>query len=70
MACIKREKHGTCSHSICPFSDLSGYECVDIADEFCENGENCLEECPFSFKSKTPEADRAKIAFEEKYPTE
>jgi hypothetical protein len=68
MACIKREKNGVCSHTQCHFSDLSGYECVDIADGFCENGENCLEECPFSFKPETPEAKAAKLAFEKKYP--
>ena len=49
MACIKKQKNGSCSHYQCPFSDLSGYECVDIIAGKCEVGRDCVAECAYSF---------------------
>ncbi len=52
MACQTREKTGTCSHHQCQFSDQTreGYECVDVIDNFCEIGLNCVKECPYSYE--------------------
>lgn len=61
MACIKRERDGSCSHTQCPHSDQSGYECVDIQSGFCEVGLYCVPQCTFSF-DKT-KADEAYLAF-------
>lgn len=55
MACPKRINCGSCPHHQCQFSDLTphGYECVDIlateSGQYCEVGENCIKECPFSY---------------------
>ena len=39
MGCIKRENTGTCNHFQCPYTEDSGFECVDLLDfgTICEN---------------------------------
>lgn len=51
MACDRRIAIGTCDHYQCPYKDQTthGYECVDVIEEFCECGDGCIEECPYSF---------------------
>ena len=59
MACIKREKTGSCTHFICELNieTRHGYECVDIypltdgtGRWVCEVGEDCHTNCQYSFK--------------------
>jgi len=50
MACGEREKSGMCSHRQCGFPEKSGWECVDIAEGYCECGEGCHKKCPFAYK--------------------
>jgi len=68
MACIRRERTGTCHHHQCKYSSSTsyGYQCVDIARGFCEVGLDCIPECEYSWK-KDQEAE-AIAAFEAKYP--
>ena len=49
--CIRKQKVGYCGHPQCPHPDKTehGYECVDIVDNYCEVGEDCVPECPYSF---------------------
>ena len=51
MACEFREMTGTCGHSQCPVPEQSGYECIDIVQGFCEVGEDCVKDCPYSWSS-------------------
>lgn len=59
MACYKRERTGDCSHYQCPFSSETkhGYECVDVLHyegiDFCEEGQDCIEKCPYSFAKES-----------------
>jgi hypothetical protein len=71
MACIRREKTGSCNHHQCGFSIITshGYECVDIVYDgnrgYCEVGEDCISNCPFSWKTDDVEACKsAKQAFD------
>lgn len=57
MACDRKVATGICDHYQCPFKDQTrlGYECVDVSDEFCECGDGCIPECPYSFDPKFQE---------------
>lgn len=65
MACERRKRTGSCGHPQCPFPNHSGYECVDIAGKYCEVGENCNDQCEYSWPSeKLEEANAAFDGFE------
>ena len=68
MACFEREKTGNCLHFQCPHSEetLFGYECVEVFGQFCEVGLDCLEKCPYSWK--TAQGDEVNDAIMGKYP--
>ena len=69
MACYQKEKTGSCCHRQCPYPNDSGYECVDIAEGFCEVGDGCVSLCPFSWKKEdTKKTERAEKAFKRKFP--
>lgn len=68
MACSKRERTGFCTHSQCPFPEQSGYECIEIIDNFCEIGEGCVVECEHSYTQA--ESEKAIAAFKAAYPIE
>lgn len=74
MACIRKEKAGSCGHFICPFPEQSGYVCVDMAHwngkSYCEVGCGCVKECEHSWPDGTEEASKAELAFAEAYPVE
>ena len=55
MACTKRQQTGTCTHHQCPvpYWTEHGFECVDIIDGTCEVGEDCIPQCPYSYKKGT-----------------
>lgn len=70
MACRLRERTGVCLHHQCEFSDQTehGYECVDVVGAWCEVGDGCLEECPYSWpESDTEITNKAVRAFEDRY---
>ncbi len=52
MACYGRQKTGSCDHTQCPFSDESGYECVEVVGGMCEVGDGCVRACPYSWPAK------------------
>lgn len=70
MACEQRLRTGHCAHHQCAFRTETdhGYECVELAEGFCECGEDCLEQCPHAWRSGTPRAQQADAAFRRKYP--
>lgn len=71
MACLTRERTGTCNHSQCPHPTQSGFECVEIVAGCCEVGEGCVKECPFSWEKTNYRMARiARNAFAAKYPVE
>jgi hypothetical protein len=43
---------------------------VDIAEMFCEVGDDCIPECPYSFQGGTEDAAVATMAFKRKYGEE
>lgn len=67
MACTKRERTGSCGHTQCPHPIQSGLECVEVVGVFCEMGEDCVPECPYSWKkSDHKAAKRAKQFWEQR----
>jgi hypothetical protein len=69
MACDLRERTGMCRHQQCPHPDQSGYNCIEIAEGYCECGDGCVPECDYSW----PESDKSKSfkaweAFRRRYP--
>ena len=73
MACSTREKTNWCSHHQCGYSDQTehGYQCVDLAefmsDIYCECGDGCVQECPYSYPHNDTYLRYAVAAFENKY---
>ena len=49
MACDRKEATGYCDHHQCAFKDITMRECVDVIENFCECGDGCVKECPYSF---------------------
>jgi hypothetical protein len=71
MSCARRERTGTCSHYQCPFRQATshGYACVDVVDHYCEVGEGCLADCPYSWRLGDTETRSAAFeAFERRFP--
>lgn len=66
MACDKRQRTGHCGHHQCEFKYETdhGYECVEIVGGFCEAGDNCLKQCPYSYKVGTKREKQALKAFQ------
>ncbi len=60
MSCIRKDRTGSCDHFQCPYSQISGYECVDVAGIYCEVGLNCVKQCAYSFtEDEQKEASKA-----------
>jgi hypothetical protein len=70
MSCERRNNTGKCVHFQCPFANLSGYECVELASQngklYCEIGNGCVPECEYSYPDGTEETDQAVAAFMKK----
>lgn len=68
MACIKKEREGHCEHNQCLYPNFSGLECVEIIDDFCENGADCSKECPYSYDRGSEKEKKAIETFKLFYP--
>lgn len=64
MACTQRERTGICKHTQCPHPIKTGLDCVEVVGMFCEIGEDCAPDCPYSWKkSDHRSARRARVAW-------
>lgn len=51
MPCSLRQQRGTCDHFQCVFPDQSGHRCLSVVDHRCVIGEDCVEQCAYSWES-------------------
>ena len=65
MACIAKERTGTCQHTQCAFPHITDIECVDVVEKYCENGKDCVPECKYSFTKE--ETEKAVASFTKFY---
>lgn len=49
MSCEKRIRTGFCTHDQCPYPNVSGCNCVSIVNGYCDDGDDCHAECPYSW---------------------
>ena len=56
MACERKKRTGSCNHFQCPYPESNGgMECVEVIENYCEIGENCNDQCEYSWKSSEKE---------------
>lgn len=60
-----KDKGDSMTKFICPYEGETehGYKSVEIIEDCCEVGENCLEQCEYSYESASEKAHKAVLLF-------